>query len=111
MIAIIDTLKNYIDISETLIDKNSPTARFTSIYIYDEILKNIDIFLRGKYFKELRNEQNLLELSDLKISSKDVATFKIQIERIFALYESFAQNLGEQDIRGQQISKDIANSR
>ncbi len=104
-----DVLKNYIDIS-SLRDSSSLTSRITSLYIYDEILKEIDISLRKKYFLPERTQQDILQLGSVKMNMKEGSLLRIQIERIFGIYYELSKFLDTEDTRYIDISKDIETS-
>ena len=107
---IIDTLKNYIDISDLSYDA-SATSRITSLYMYDALLKDIDIFLRTQYFSEKRNEQDLLVLGEKKMKARDITSFREQIEKIFSLHLQFEKFLDATNTRDISISQDITQSK
>ncbi len=105
--SIIDTLTSYIKISSYSYD-GDPTDRITSLYVYNEILKQIDTFLRTEYFLQERNDLNLLEThTKNKITTQDLSKFKKQIYTIFDIYEKNKSLLSVTNSRDQSIKKGI----
>ena len=105
--SIIDTLKNHIEIFWPSYDADT-TSRITWLYVYSEILKKVDIFLRTRYFLMERNTNKLLILhKENRLAAKDVVSFRTQIETIFKIYDNNDKFLDDENSRDRSIRKDI----
>ena len=85
--------------------------RITTLYIYSDVLKEIDTFIREHYFLELRNDDELLVLNTINsISAADVLALDSELERIYDIYDKNKRFLTPQNARDQSISKDLSTS-
>ena len=109
--AVIDTLGNHIEIFWPSYDENT-TSRITWLYVYSEILKKVDMFLRTRYFLIERNANNLLSLhKENTLGAGEVSRLRSQVEMIFKIYDKNDKFLDDTSSRDRSIRKDITFSR
>lgn len=107
--AIVLTFENYI---ETTLknDDYSDVAKVSRLFVFSEILKNIDNYLRSKYFFPERNASNVLELNTSNnASGKDIVDLKRNIDALYGIYEVDKKHLAETSSRDVWIMNDIVN--
>lgn len=82
------------------------TSKISGMYIYNELLYNIWLYTRGRFFNTERNQQQLLELSSLEgISQEWIRNFKANIEKIFLFMQTNAIHLDPKKQRDVNINK------
>lgn len=105
--SIIDTLTNYINISQVSYG-NTITSRVTLLYVYNEILEKIDNFLRKEYFLEERNAGGILEKDwEHKASVKSISWLEKLTKQIFEIFDNQESILDDSNTRDSSIKKDI----
>lgn len=106
----IDMLQHHIDVTTVFYDTEKNT-RISMLYTYNDILQQIEEFLRWKYFLASRNEDGLLQYSPWEnLSGEDVLALQGQLDRIFEMYRDNKKNLSAASSRDRAINIGILES-
>ena len=106
--SIIRTLEQYIGLSSFAYENNS-TGKISRIYDYNDVLRQLQFFMRDRYFWESRDSAGLLELDRSRwFSATALKQFKSQVTTISTY---ISDNIGILDVENERdfvIKRDIA---
>lgn len=91
---LITIFSDYVNIANSFYSYSDEKVKRTWIFSYSKILNKFVEIFEGKYFKEKRNKNNLLEINEnQKITIANSLIFKENIESIFSYYNDFKYTL------------------
>lgn len=100
-------LEEYLATSQ-LSYSESVTQKVTALYVYNELLKKLDNFLRNESFLTGRSAEGVLLLNpDNKIQTQDIERLEQQVDVIFDTYNNNEKFLDPSDLRDQSIKQEM----